>query len=105
MSVQTADSKLSFHLPSLSYIDAKWEEPNLHTPSAATQAPRKPGLAAWLSRQFAGVVAWRRDSQAAAELASMSDRELIDIGLNRSDLSRVFDPAFNQDLRGRGTRA
>ena len=28
------------------------------------------------------------------ELASLSDHELSDIGLNRADLPRVFDPAF-----------
>jgi uncharacterized protein YjiS (DUF1127 family) len=33
----------------------------------------------------------------------MSDHELMDIGISRSDLSRVFDPSLNQDLRARGT--
>ena len=28
------------------------------------------------------------------ELSSLSDRELADIGLNRGDISRVFDPVF-----------
>ena len=28
------------------------------------------------------------------ELASLSDRELADIGLNRGELGRVFEPAF-----------
>jgi len=49
------------------------------------------------------IVAWRRDRQAAAELASMSDHELMDIGISRSDLSRAFDPAYNGDLVHRGT--
>ena len=31
----------------------------------------------------------------------MTDRELADIGLTRSDLARVFDPAFAAD-RARG---
>lgn len=101
MGVHTADSQFSFHLPSLSYIDAKWEEPNLRAPVAIPV--RKAGLATWLSRQVAGLIAWRRDSQAASELAGMTDRELLDIGVTRSDLSRTFDPMFNQDLRQRGT--
>jgi uncharacterized protein YjiS (DUF1127 family) len=104
MSAQTANSQFAFQLPSLSYIDAKWEEPNLHTPAAAPARARKAGLAAWLSRQVAGVVARLRDGQAIAELASMSDYELMDIGLNRGDLSRLFQPAFSQDLRQRGAR-
>ena len=28
------------------------------------------------------------------EMSLMTDRELSDIGLSRSDLARVFDPAF-----------
>jgi uncharacterized protein YjiS (DUF1127 family) len=32
----------------------------------------------------------------------MSNHELMDIGLTRSDLGRVFYPAFNLDLRSRG---
>lgn len=100
MSVHTADSQFSFQLPSLSYIDAKWEEPNLR--AAAPQAVRKGGLAAWLSRQVATFIMWRRNSEAMSELASMSDRELMDIGMNRGDLARAFDPACNEDLRHRG---
>jgi uncharacterized protein YjiS (DUF1127 family) len=101
MSVQTADSQFSFKLPSLSYVDAKWEEPELLAPTAVP--PRKTGLAAWLAAQVTTFQAWRRDREAAAELAAMSNHELMDIGLSRSDLSRVFDPAFNEDLRMRGS--
>ncbi|HEX3575664.1 MAG TPA: DUF1127 domain-containing protein [Rhodopila sp.] len=105
MSAQTADSQYAFRLPSLSYIDAKWEEPNLRTAAAASPAIRKPGLAAWVSRRVAAFIAWYDEREAAAELASMSDRELMDIGVSRSDLARVFDPAFNKDLRERGVRS
>jgi uncharacterized protein YjiS (DUF1127 family) len=102
MSAHTADSQFSFELPSMSYVDAKWEEPNLAAPASTPRVTRKGGLAAWLSRQVAAFVAWRRDSEAAAELAAMSDRELLDIGLNRVDVGRVFRPVFNEDLRQRG---
>jgi uncharacterized protein YjiS (DUF1127 family) len=34
----------------------------------------------------------------------MTDYELSDIGLSRGDLPRVFQPAFNEDLRNRGWR-
>jgi uncharacterized protein YjiS (DUF1127 family) len=101
MSAHTADSQYSFQLPSMSYIDAKWEEPNLR---AAQSVVRKGGVAAWLSGQVAGFLAWRRDSAAATELSAMSDRELLDIGLSRGDVGRVFAPAFNEDLRQRGAR-
>jgi uncharacterized protein YjiS (DUF1127 family) len=105
MSAYTADSKFSFHLPSLSYIDAKWEEPSLRAPAAPSRVVQKGGVAAWLSRQVGAFIAWRRDSQAAGELAAMSDRELMDIGLTRADAGRVFEPEFNADLRDRGTYA
>jgi uncharacterized protein YjiS (DUF1127 family) len=102
MSAHTADSQFAFKLPSLSYIDAKWEEPNLRAPAATAGSVRKGGLAAWLSRQVSAFVAWRRDSEAAGELSAMSDRELLDIGLSRADVGRVFKPALNEDLRQRG---
>ncbi len=104
MSAHTANSQFSFELPSLSYIDAKWEEPNLSTPAVSTPA-RSGGLAEWLSRRVAAFLAWRRDSRAAAELSLMSDHELMDIGISRSDLPRVFDRTVNQDLRERGNYA
>jgi uncharacterized protein YjiS (DUF1127 family) len=99
MGVHTADSQFSFRLPTLSYIDARWEEPALRAPAAA---PGHTGLAAWLSRQASNFITWRRDSAAAAELALMSDHELMDIGVSRSDIPRVFDHAANEDLRQRG---
>jgi len=102
MSVHTADSQFTFQLPSLSYIDAKWEEPNLHARDGAHSAVRQGGLAAWLSHKVAAFVAWTQEAEAARELSSMSDRELMDIGLNRADIGRAFQPGFNADLRQRG---
>jgi uncharacterized protein YjiS (DUF1127 family) len=103
MSDHTANSNFSFHLPSLSYIDTRWEEQDAGAPVALPNAGRGRGLAAWLSRQFAAVSAWHRDNVAARELAAMTDHELMDIGVSRADLPRVFDAAHNQDLRQRGT--
>lgn len=104
MSAHTANSNLSFQLPSMSYIDAKWEEPELRSAAAAPRVVRRTGLAAWLSRQLAAFVAWQRDNKAASELARLSDRELIDMGLSRSDIRRVFDPRFSADLQQRGSQ-
>jgi uncharacterized protein YjiS (DUF1127 family) len=36
------------------------------------------------------------------ELDSMTDRELADIGINRYDVGRIFDPEFACEYRGRG---
>ena len=105
MSVQTADSQFSFSLPSMSYIDARWEEPNLRVDAASPVEGRKRGLIAWLSRRLATLRARRIDNAAARELALMSDHELMDIGLTRADVGRAFAPDFNDDLRQRGTYA
>jgi uncharacterized protein YjiS (DUF1127 family) len=102
MSAHIAKPQFSFELPSLSYIDAKWEEPALRESGVTLPAVGSTGLAAWLSQQVAALVAWHRNSVAAAELRAMSDYELADIGLSRSDLSRVFEPGFSQDLYQRG---
>lgn len=37
-----------------------------------------------------------------AELNTLNDRELADIGLQRCDVGRVFDPRFAASLMGRG---
>lgn len=102
MSAYIANSQSSFKLPSLSYIDAKWEEPNLRTPATQSRPARKTGLAAWLYHKVAAFEAWRIERATAIELTSMSDRELLDIGLSRSDLRRVFTSSLSADLHGRG---
>ncbi len=102
MSVHTADSQFAFKLPSWSYIDAKWEEPNLRASATATRLAHTAGLAAWLSRRVSAFLTWRREINAAEALSGMSDRELMDIGLSRTDIGRAFDPAHNLDLQRRG---
>lgn len=94
MSAPIAKSQLTFELPNLTYVDASREEATLRAPLA----PAKPhGLKAWI----AGFRAWREKQASMAELEMMSDRELIDIGLTRSDVRRVFADNYNNDLRDR----
>jgi uncharacterized protein YjiS (DUF1127 family) len=102
MSAHTADSQFTFSLPSLSYIDAKWEEPALRQAQGTPNPVRNTGLAAWLSQQVAAFAAWRGNREVALDLSRMSDFELADIGLCRSDLARIFEPTSNQDLFQRG---
>jgi len=91
MSSPTPKSQLAFQLPLLSYVDARQEEPELRTPVQ----PRK-------SRAILALIAafktWRKKSADMAALSMMTDRELKDIGLTRSDLERVFDSSLNMDL-------
>jgi uncharacterized protein YjiS (DUF1127 family) len=105
MSAHTANSEFAFRLPTLSYIDAKWEEPELRQATRATDTGHKAGLFAWLAARVKALRSWYRDNQAATELATMTDRELLDIGLSRADVGRVFDPELNEDLRRRGSFA
>ncbi len=90
MTAPITKDQLAFSLGNLSYIDASYDEQPTAQPAAQTHS-----VFAWLRQ-------WRQRRLVMAELALMSDRELADIGLSRSDLSRVFDPAFAADhVRGR----
>ena len=83
-------NQATFSLGNLSYIDSSYDE----------QLPAPPALRK--RSIFARLRAWQQRRQVAAELTLMTDRELADVGLSRSDLSRVFDPAFAADhARGR----
>lgn len=57
-----------------------------------------PGAVATLGRRIGQAVAWLaevpRRHAVVEELGRLSDHELTDIGLNRGDLPRIFDPAF-----------
>lgn len=91
MSAPIAKNQFAFELPNLSYVDASLEEANLRV----APLPSKPsGLRALI----AAFRTWRENRVARAELEMLSDRELADIGLNRSDLHRVFDAGHNHDL-------
>jgi uncharacterized protein YjiS (DUF1127 family) len=104
MNAHSANSQFSFQLPSMSYIDAKWEEPELRAAPASQPSPRRRGVAGWIRGHVAAFKAWRAQRQAIAELQTMTDRELLDIGLTRADVGRVFVEAQNEDLRLRGLR-
>jgi uncharacterized protein YjiS (DUF1127 family) len=56
-----------------------------------------------LGQRLGGAIAALRGRQAVFnELHSLSERELSDIGITRSDIHRVFDPAFAAEHRARG---
>ena len=99
MSAPMTKGQMAFELPSLSYIDTRWEEPATQSDA---QPAREHGFAAWVAARVEAFRAWRDSARALAELNNMSDRELFDVGLNRGDFDRVFDNRFNQDLKLRG---
>jgi uncharacterized protein YjiS (DUF1127 family) len=60
------------------------------------------GLGRMVARVMAGIAEMRRRRAVLSELNSLSDRELADIGVSRSDLGRVFEPGVDsRDYRPR----
>jgi uncharacterized protein YjiS (DUF1127 family) len=67
-------------------------EPSSYSASAGPGA-----LAAALKRLCAAYVTWRMERMAVAALRSMSDRELRDIGLARSEIGSAVRIGTSQD--------
>jgi len=95
----TADSHFTFTLPSLSYVDTSQEDQNRIEVARPVQSR---GFTEWLAARVAAFRAWNAERRALAELSAMSERELMDVGLNRGDFVRMFDSSANADLRERG---
>ena len=92
MSAPIAKDQLGFSLGNLSYIDSTFDEGV--TPFVK---PQDRGTSTWLARLLARFAEWQHRRAVIAEMATMTDHELADIGLSRADLGRVFDPAFAAD--------
>jgi uncharacterized protein YjiS (DUF1127 family) len=93
MNAPTANDQFGFSLGDLSYIDTTYDG---ESTSAIVRA-QKHGFARWFSRLLANVAERQRRRAVMQEMAMMTDRELSDIGLSRTDLARVFDPTFAAD--------
>ena len=91
MSAPISKSDLAFSLPaSLSY-HSTWDDADYEP----AQPQRRAGLFARVAAPIvARVQVWMARERAVGELSGMSDRDLADIGLTRSDIARVTDPAF-----------
>lgn len=76
--------------------DFSFSMPSAFTQAGAGNATRSStSPIARLQAAVAWVVDMPRRRAVIDELAALSDHELADIGLIRSDLKRVFDPAFS----------
>lgn len=92
MNAPVAKNRFEFSLGNLSYIGPAYEEPQ----AARVNPPSAPAKSL-LGRIVSAIGEWRQRQVVLQEMRTMSDRELSDIGLNRSDLARVFDPKFASD--------
>ena len=83
MNARVAKEEIALLMPTTlaSYAGADFAAPEQAAPNAFRRALN------WL-------LDLPRRRAVIAELSSLSDHELADIGLCRSDLGRVFDPAF-----------
>ncbi|OJW29668.1 MAG: hypothetical protein BGO51_11395 [Rhodospirillales bacterium 69-11] len=59
------------------------------------------GLGDLLANLLGSFRAWREREAALAELMAMTDRELLDIGLTRGDLPRVFAASHRRAIEAR----
>ncbi len=66
--------------------------PEHYAEDHARRHPARPGL-------FARIAAWGERQRAYAKLSGLTDRDLQDIGLNRADIHRVFEPGFEPSRR------
>ena len=73
-----------------------------HQAAAEARVVVGQALARRLGDAIAGMVAFLGRGAVTAELRRMSDRELSDIGLGRSDLGRVFNADFAREHASRG---
>ena len=90
MNPPTAKDQFSFSLGELTYIDSSYDD----APAVSFVRAQKQRAKGWLSRLLAKFAEWQHRRAIMQEMAMMTDRELSDIGLSRSDLPRIFDPAF-----------
>jgi uncharacterized protein YjiS (DUF1127 family) len=64
-------------------------------------AEAKRGLGRKVADALAYLVAMPRRRAVLDELSMLTDRELADIGVQRSEMKRVFDPAYARDYAAR----
>ncbi len=96
MNVRVAKEEIALLMPTS--LASYAEEPRLSSQQTS------PSFTSRLAAALAWVADLPRRRSVLAELNDLSDHELSDIGLNRSELNRVFDPEFAaQRARNRTT--
>ncbi|MGA9869052.1 MAG: DUF1127 domain-containing protein [Acetobacteraceae bacterium] len=68
----------------------------------AVTSPSGHGPENMFHRLAGGLTKLRQRHADAAQLRNADERDLRDIGINRGDIERLFDPAFAQEYAQRG---
>ena len=89
MNAPITNDQFNFSLGNASYIDYAYDEPTATVVEKPTRS-----IGQWLASTVAWFAEWRHRQAVMREMEMLTERELADIGLTRSDLPRVFDPAF-----------
>ncbi len=98
MSVQTSKQAMAFQLPEMQSYHSTWDDADYEP----VLPPRRRGWADRLASLRRALRTLSHRLSVRQELYSMTDRELADIGLNRYDVGRVFDPEFAREYSSRG---
>jgi uncharacterized protein YjiS (DUF1127 family) len=61
---------------------------------AISRKPARTDLGALLGRVRAAFAEWRRDGREHAALVALSERQLLDVGLTRSEIVAAHDRVF-----------
>jgi uncharacterized protein YjiS (DUF1127 family) len=99
MSVQTSKQAVAFQLPEMLSYHSTWDDADYEPVLPPRRRRRWTERLASVRRALAAVP---RRMAVLRELDSMTDRELADIGINRYDVGRIFDPEFVREYNGRG---
>lgn len=100
MSVQTSKEAFAFKLPEMLSYHSTWDDAD-YEPARPPHRHRHT-LFERLSNISHALATLPQRRAVRNELYSMTDRELADIGLNRYEVDRVFDPAFVREYAHRG---
>lgn len=99
MTAHISKDRMTFVLPEMQSYHSTWDD--------ADYAPQTPAPHRSVLRRLAhGVAEYVRVMHerhvARAELETMTDRELADMGINRFDVNRLFDEDFIEEHASRG---
>jgi len=85
--------------PSNLHFDARMQAAYVGTSPRRDSARNNGGALAWIAGALRWLVEMLQRRAVIAELDSLSDRELADIGLRRADLPRLFSGHFARGVR------